>query len=303
MKQQRTTRSVNLTGILASAIVLALALIIVPKQAMAATLATCPSPGTVDSGLDTDRDGFTDMQECSGITLIDGNRLPNGQLTILPCIPGVTGPERSNCVDLNSRDAFVLVTRATLTKIPSNPYVFILGSQLAGGLGTTIHEISTSRTDRLVTISSKQLAAHLVESLQPAISSTDPLINDVDLGRSNQGMLLDYATVFTQRIADFVNSVCVAGITCVDSNVATNGIATPQAVIDHYIRHTIAHELGGHVLTLAPVYNINFGGNHYQSGTYVVMEQSLKYTKKGTKVTWYISTTYTDPDRAAVKLQ
>lgn len=301
MKQQRITRSVNLTTIFASAIVLALALISIPKQGMAAT---CPPAGTPDSGLDTDRDGLTDMQECSGITLIDGNKFPNGLLTILPCTPGATGAERSNCVDLNTRDAFVIVTRATLTRIPTtNPYVFILASQLAGGLGIAIHEISTSRTDRLVTISSKQLAAHLVESLQPAIPSTDPLINDVDLGRSNQGILLDYATVFTQRIADFVNSVCVAGTTCVDSQVATNGVNTPQAVIDHYIRHTIAHELGGHVLTLAPVYNINFGGNHYQSGTYVVMEQSLKYTKKGTKVTWYISTIYTDPDRAGVRMQ
>jgi len=302
MKQKRTTRSVNLAMILASAIVLALALIIVPKQATAQVV--CPTSSTADF----DGDGFTDAQECAGITLIAGNALLDGTTTFIDlCSPGVSAADRANCVDPNSRDAFVIVTRATPTRIPSNPYQFFSAFQSAGGLGITIHEISTTRTDRKVTnqlangsigdVLWPQLAARLVESLQPA----DPAINDVDLGRSNQGIALDLATVFTQRIIDFVNSVCVAGTTCVDSN--SPSVNTPAAVIDHYIRHTIAHELGGHVLTLAPVYNSRFGGNHYQSGTNVVMEQSVKYTKKGTKVTWYISTLYTDPDRAGVKLQ
>jgi len=289
MKQKRATRSVNLTMILASAIVLTLTLTIVPKQAKAAPV-TCPTASTVDS----DGDGFTDAQECAGITLSVGNTFLDGRFTIAPCIPGVPAADRANCMDPNSRDAFVIVTRASPTRIPSDPYKFTSALQPAGGLGITIHEISTTRTDRRVTDVSPQLVARLRESLDTT---------DVILGSSNQGIALDLATVFTQRIANFVNSVCVAGITCVDSNSAANGVDTTAEVIDLYIRHTIAHELGGHVLTLAPVYNARFGGNHYQSGTNVVMEQSLVYTKKGTKVTWYISTLYTDPDRAGIKLQ
>jgi hypothetical protein len=292
MKQKRTTRSVNVTMIMASAIALALALIIVPKQAMAVD---CLNPTPTASTDDSDGDGFTDAQECAGIILLGDNGF-GGVLgaTIPTCTPGI---ERSLCVDPNSRDAFVIVTRATPTKIPSlNPYLFTSAPQSAGGLGITIHEISTSRADRLVTGSSKQLAARLRESLDTS---------DVILGSANQGIALDLATVFTQRIANFVNSVCdPTKITmCVDSNSLTNSVDTPAEVIEHYIRHTIAHELGGHVLTLAPVYNSRFGGNHYQSGTNVVMEQTVTYTNKNGKVTWYISTLYTDPDRAGVKLK
>jgi len=284
--------------ILVSAIVLALALIIVPKQATAQVAqVVCPTSSTGDY----DRDGFTDAQECAGIILIDGNTLPDGQRAVPPCKQGAA---RSDCVDPNSRDAFAIVTRASPTRIPLEPYKFTSALPSLGGLGITIHEINTSRTDRVLTnqiadgsigaVPWPQLAARLRESLDTS---------DVILGSANQGIALDSATVFTLRIANFVNSVCVAGLACVDSNFAVNGVDTAPEVIDLYIRHTIAHELGGHILTLAPVYNSRFGGNHYQSGTNVVMEQSLKYTKKGTQVTWYISTLYTDPDRAGVKLQ
>ena len=246
MKQKRTIRSVNLPMILASAIVLALALIIVPKQATAQVV--CPTLSTADS----DRDGFTDAQECLGIILIDGNAFPNGTRTILSCTAGGTAQDRSNCVDPNSRDAFVIVTRASPTRIPLDPYKFTSALPSVGGLGITIHEINTSRTDRVVTnqiadgsigaVLWPQLAARLRESLDTS---------DVILGSANQGIALDSATVFTLRIANFVNSVCVAGIACVDSNSAATGVDTAPEVIELYIRHTIAHELGGHILTLA----------------------------------------------------
>ena len=63
MKQKQTTRSVNLTIILASAFALVLPLIIVPTQVSAQVVC----PGTT---ADSDGDGFTDAQECAvgGIT-------------------------------------------------------------------------------------------------------------------------------------------------------------------------------------------------------------------------------------------
>ena len=287
MKQKQTTRSVNVKIILASAFALALALMIVPTRATA--LVTCPTLSTADS----DGDGFNDALECAGITLSAGNAF--GGATFVPtCTVGIA---RSLCVDPNSKDAFVIVTRATPSLIPSDPFRYIEASTAAGGLGLAVHEITTTRTDRKVSDASPQLAARLRESLSPA-TSTDNI-----LGSANLGITLDLATVYTQRIVSFVNSVCVGGTTCVDSISLTNGVDTPSEVIDQYIRHTITHELGGHVLTLAPVYNARYGGNHYQAGTKVVMEQNVTYTKKGTKVTWYLSTAYTDPDRAGVRLQ
>ena len=283
MKRRERVQTIDISLILAGAFALVLFLVITPLQATAQVV--CPTTSTADS----DGDGFTDAQECAGLSLSVGNLF--GQTASIPlCASGIA---RSQCVDPNSRDAFVIVTRATTSLIPSDPFQFISASQSAGGLGITIHEISTTRTDRKVTDVSPQLAARLRESLDTSA---------VILGSSNQGITLDLATVFTQRIANFVNSKCVANTICVDSKSATNAVDTNAEVIAHYIRHTIAHELGGHVLTLAPVYNARYGGNHYQAGTKVVMEQNVTYTSKGGTITWNISSLYTDPDRAGVRL-
>jgi len=294
MKQKQTIRSLNLKRLLfIAAVVLFLGLVIMPQHSMAQV--ACPGTSTADS----DGDGFTDAQECAGITLSQGN-LFGGATRVPTCTGGVA---RDQCVDPNSKDAFVIVTRATPSLIPSDPFRYIAASTSSGGLGIAVHEITTTRTDRKITNQNAdgtiggslwpQLAARLRESLD---------ISDVILGSANQGIALDLATVFTQRIVNFiVNSVCLANVICVDSTAPT--VNDRAAVIEKYIRHTIAHELGGHVLTLAPVYNSRYGGNHYQSGTKVVMEQSVTYTSKSGKVTWYISTAYTDPDRAGIKLQ
>jgi hypothetical protein len=265
---------------------LALGLLFVVGPMPSNAQVVCPSTSTADS----DGDGFSDAQECTGLTLSAGNLF--GQATSIPtCGSGIA---RSQCLDPNSKDAFVIVNRASPSRIPANPYQFIQAAQSAGGLGTTVHEITSTRPDRIVSDVSSQQAARLRESLDTS---------DVILGSANQGMTLDLATVFTQRIANFVTSTCAGSSICTDSNAATNGVDTASEIIDHYIRHTIAHELGGHVLTLAPVYNSRYGGNHYQSGTKVVMEQSVTYTKKSGRVTWYISSLYTDPDRAAATLR
>jgi hypothetical protein len=283
MKQRQRTR---LPIVLSLLIALSFILVIAPPPSYAQVV--CPGTTT-----DSDGDGFTDAQECAGLTLSPGNLF--GNLAVLPtCAANTSGADRLQCVDPNSKDAFVIVTRASPSRIPTNPYQFISAAQSAGGLGITVHEITTTRTDRRVIDTSAQLAARLRESLDTS---------DLILGSANQGMVLDLATVFTQRIANFVTSTCAGSSTCADSNAATNGVDTLSEVIDHYIRHTISHELGGHVLTLAPVYNSRYGGNHYQSGTKVVLEQSVTYTKKSGRVTWYISSLYTDPDRAGARLQ
>ena len=264
-------------------LLLVLAFWLFPTRAVA--LVTCPTTSTADS----DGDGFTDAQECAGITLDLGTGLP---VFIPPCVQGVA---RASCVDPNSKDLFVITVRATPSLIPIDPYRFVTAPPSAGGLGITVHEITVAQaaSDRRVSSVSLQKAARLQESLDTS---------DIVLGFSNQGIALDSAFTFTQRITNLVNSICVAGSTCVDSNAAANGINTPPLVIQHYIRHDIAHELG-HSFALAPDYNARFGGNHYQAGSNVVLEQNVTYTKKGTKVTWYISSAYTATDQTAAKLQ
>lgn len=285
MKKRQT---IELKVILMLVAVVALALAILSSHAQAQV--TCPGTAT-----DSDGDGFTDAQECTGITLSGGNTFPGGTF-IDTCAAGVSAADRPNCVDPNSKDLFVILIRATPSLIPSDPLKFISAPQAAGGLGIATHEISTTRTDRLVTSVSSQLAARITES---------PDTNGTNLGVSFQGMALDDGIVFTERIRSLVNSVCDATInTCVDSATGisattTRPIPASDPLIQHFIRHTTAHEGCGHPCDIAPEYNARFGGNHYKAGTVVVMEQNVTYSKKGTKVTWYISTTYPDLDKAA----
>src|SRR5215475_11766676 len=64
---------------------------------------------------DSDNDGFTDAQECSGITTIGGATFPR-------CVAGLA---RDQCVDPDSKDLFVIFAPASsgslLTALP-NPF-------------------------------------------------------------------------------------------------------------------------------------------------------------------------------------
>jgi hypothetical protein len=265
------------------------AIVIFPNDSRA--VVTCPTTSTADS----DGDGFTDAQECTGIIL---NLTQQGvpQVTFPTC---TTGAVRSSCMDPNTKDVFVILVRAAGSLIPTEPYKYITAPQSTtgglGGLGITVHEISELQVaaDRKVTSVSLQKAARLQESRD----TSDPNV----LGSSNQGIALDFATTFTQRIVDKINSVCIAGTTCVDFNFPTT-INTALLVSQEYIRHDIAHELG-HSLNLAPDYIASLGGNHDPAGQNIVMEQNATYQKKGTKVTWYLSFQYPATQQAAARLQ
>lgn len=271
---------INLKVILMLVAVVALALAILSSHAQAQV--ACPGTAT-----DSDGDGFTDAQECAGITLNLGTA---AAVTFPVCASGLASndPARALCVDPNSKDLFVILVRATPSLIPSDPLKFISAPQAAGGLGIATHEISPNQaaSDRKLVFGLSARAVKITESL-----NTD----GTGLGESNQGMLLDDATVFTQRIVNLVNSVCAGTTECKDNATSFTG----QALIDHFIRNTTAHEGCGHPCDVAADYNARFGGNHYKAGTIVVMEQHVTYKKAGANVTWYISTTYPATDQAA----
>jgi len=247
------------------------ALLLLPDISHAAV--SCPSTSLND----TDGDGFTDAQECNGI------------LSVSHCDVGV---DRNSCLDPNSKDVFVIVVPATTgpSLLGPDPLAILKGTGINGTkLGVSIHQITDAQApNRLVTLT--QHAVRITENLDTT---------DVVTGICNQGTPngLDGCVVYTQRIVNFVNSKCPAGVPCLTSS-GTSGVA---AVISTFIQNTIAHE-ASHSMGVTATYNSRYGGNHYQTGTNVVMDQSVYYTTKGGKTTFFIPGVYALADPPAVKL-
>ena len=275
MKKRQCIRlRVGLRFMAAAALMLVLPLTQARAQVNCATV-------TAGSPTDSDRDGFTDYQECNGIDL----DLGTAPARHFPTCVGTT-LSRDQCLDPNTKDLFVILAPAAPSLVPSDLLKSVSNPQSGGGLGIATHELRPDEADqtgskRRVTSASPQLAVRCTEDLNPTGNI---------LGISNYGMALDACVVFTQRITNFVKSVY-----------ASVGQTPPAGLIDDYIRHTFAHEIG-HTVSLTTTYDSRFGGYHYKSGTIVVMEQAVKYTVKGGNVTFYVSTNFATQDPSAAKL-
>jgi hypothetical protein len=246
----------------------------------------CASVGAADSGADYDNDGFTDFQECNGITLFDQTEFPGSN----------TGPaDRSLRLGPAEKDLFVILVRAANSLIPmDDPLEFVSAPIDQGGLGIITHLITEAQADdRTVSPPWPQKAVRVTE---------DPHPDGIILGYANQGTPngLDDATIYTEHIRKHVEDVCAEGtVYCRNSTPFADG---PAAIIPIYIKHTIAHEIG-HMTRLAVDYNRRFGGYHYKAGSEVILEQAVKYTSKKGKVTFYISTEYAEPSQQGIQLQ
>jgi hypothetical protein len=275
-----------------------------PAQVGAVTCSTSMANNTTD----TDLDGFTDWQECNWngqTTSIDTKTKIYGQL-YCPGTgnnPACTSGYTCHCLDPNKKDLFVIIVNpSTGSLFPPNPLQNISAPITQGGLGIAVHPIKKTapytNSSRFVVGLGPQKAVMLTES--PDMTSMDVL------GISNTGTPndLDNTTIYTSRIKKFVTDTCGSNnyntSKCADS---TSTSVFGDALLQKYILHTIAHEIG-HVLgPLSPIYDPNYGGNHYKSGTNVIMDQSVYYTKSGDQTTFYIGTGYTASDQSSAKLK
>src|SRR3990172_734445 len=214
----------------------ALLLALVPIEAAAVT---CPTI----SPLDSDNDGFSDIDECDGITFANSANLGGTSLaTTFPSCFDSAGNRntllRYQCLDPNSKDLFLILVPATSGSHftarfpdPQSLVSLISKDKSLGGLGLPVHVISPLQADpnipRKVATSSDQKAVKVTESVDG---------NGDVLGVCTQGtpMGLDNCVVYTQRIINFINSVYASA----------GGQTPPAGVIDDYIKHTVAHEVG-----------------------------------------------------------
>jgi hypothetical protein len=224
-----------------------------------AQIAGCPP---TDPSLDSDQDGFLDVTECTGIAV-------NG--TVFH-----TNPTR--------KDVFVILTPAqdgtSLLPQGFNPYLPVTynGISFQGlqplGVNAIVLGPGQIADDRIVSpAASSQKAISIAES-------TD--VNGSILGNCQWGTpnSLDGCVVFTQRIMNFINSVCDG---------AGDRTSDRQQIFLAYVTQSFLHETGHTLGGMTSTYNSRTGGYHYKSGAGVVMEQSITYATKGGKCTWYIS--------------
>lgn len=281
--------SLNLNLIL---ILMVLGLVIWSGQAIA--VVDCNN--ALDTAADADSDGLTDYQECNGITLADGIVIPGARTGV---VPGGLNPD--------AKELFVILVPASSDSILSqittdrNPLSFMSDLATAGGLGVNNHILlSDSRVACLIDPANDRCITEQPQ-VQKAVrvgESLDPIGNIIGIAQYGTPNGPDKAVVYTERIRSFVNGLCAGKTACKDYVSGLTGLE----LIKLYSQHTLNHEIG-HTTSLTTAYDSRFGGNHYKSGTGFIMDQSVYYTDKGGRVTFYIPTDHTDLDRQGVKLK
>jgi hypothetical protein len=239
------------------------------------------------SRTDTDGDGFTDYDECRGITFAGGGTFPGKN----------SGLSREQRLDPDTKDLFVIVVRKTPSLMPPKTgnqtywfeYIIHPVGQSAGqfGLGLAVHEITTTQApNRTVGNTAcqtptgqnvRQKAVRVSESLD---QTADNILGYTSGCGNPNGP--DLTTIYTKKIQNLLSSIGQLG------------------QLDLYIKHTIAHEIGHTVGPLAPVNIPEYGPYHYQSADNdLIMDQSVYQV--GNQV--YIGTSYTSADQAGIKLK
>ncbi len=285
------------TGRIALAgLVLILGAALLPTEAQAQVPTVVCANVLTDTGLDSDNDGFTDFQECTGITTI-GNSPALFPWCGTPNADG-TLPTRDRCMDPNSRDLFVIVATATTGSIfPANYNAFLPVTQYGvnfnglNALGLAVHQLRLDQADpdrfvaNPVTGVTQPKAVRVSESLD---------VNGAILGNCQWGtpLGLDGCIIYSRRTQNYIASACGSATIQTPSGATQNPNGSPLTVLDvalAYSTYLVLHETGHSLGGLTSEYNSRFGGYHYKAGAGLVMDQAVTYTVKGGKCTFYIS--------------
>ena len=248
---------------------------------------------------DADQDGFTDFEECSGITTV-GTTPVVFPWCGLANSDGVL-PTRDRCMDPNSRDLFAILEPAPTGSLlpavqspgsttPYNPFqpFTAYGINFTGlsALGLAVHKLNLAEaaSDRTVLGAVTSLGLSVRKAIKVA-ESVD--LNGTILGNCQYGTPsgLDGCVIFTRRTQNFIASSCGSAAIQTPAGAPSDAQQVLWAYSTFLALHEAGHSLGG----LTGEYNSRTGGYHYKVGAGLVMDQAVTYTLKNNICKFYLS--------------
>jgi hypothetical protein len=201
-----------------------------------------------------------------------------------------------------------------VTTNPDQPDLFVIFEPLSSGslmpnaplstlinsaqlIGLSVHQISGDQVlpGTVRNVTSTQRAVRIVENSYPGTNLGQSPVGNPDSTDETAA-----STIFTQTITNTVAGLCTPpkgkAPQCQDS---VEGNIGQQAVIDKYIGHTIAHEVG-HQLNLKYTCSPDVGCHYPQitdaAQTPTILDQSAFYIKGRSAIIWYIGSIYNPAD-------
>jgi hypothetical protein len=284
-RRRETMRTLRRNTAMGGVILLALAALV---------LAVFPGPALACTADDADCDGFTDSEESAGIdlttpfdvatdfTLLNPDGSPNGDF-----IPSCTGGEDpALCLDPTKEDLFVIVNGSFNHQTPAELLRYVTSDMAGGGLDVRLHFLErTAGSGRNVTANQKAITV-TDDSTPYDIGRKDPILFGITTFGDPNG--LDSTSVRTHTIRWYIVEKLCGSLhdNCKDS-AGTTGEDLVRKLINYVASHEVGHDMKLGYVSSAFI-NL-YNGNHYPPGEFKVMEQHATYTKKGSKVTFYLA--------------
>ena len=248
---------------------------------------------------DTDGDGYLDWEECKGLELISDSYGTMGTSFAIDYPSCFNNPSLvPKCLDPDSLDVLIIFLRTLPfeTNVPTDPGLEEYFDPFAyvPFIGVTPHEIAElipggDIADRVIVDRS---SAPFLDPLGPEkdlyqkalrIHENTASAWGNDMGIADQGPAwfnTVEGVVYTNHIINFIrNEYFSSGVT-EPSNLR-------ETVIEPYMMHTFAHEVG-HMFVLRTPEQRNIGF-HFKTREEKMMSQSIAFSSKGKKLSWYIS--------------
>ena len=241
---------------------------------MVLSIALLVWPGTA-MAVDNDQDGIDDAQETTGSILFNTK-------TYLPCGAGPLNiAQRNACLSPTSKDIFIY-----LVTVPGGGFI----GQTSNGLSTPelLFEFITAPREQTTTGKVNGLGV----GIHVAFRTAEVPSGDRGVGTLGQkaGQIIsdDSPDSFVFGVADQGTPSATGDARVFPvkiKNYVVNGGGT-QLDWERFIKRTFSHELS-HVAALTAQYDSRFGGNHYATGSGVVMDQSVVYNSRRKTFTIY----------------